>query len=131
MMDFNLNYINEVFTMFKFLKFWKKAAFWALVAFAVVLLITTLIGALFFDLTATTVFSWFSTMLVIVFGIGFIGALLCFLSWYFFTKPWVIVPIVAGLVLILATVILLIKPDFLPALDLGETLSPYLEFLKK
>lgn len=130
-MDFNLNYINEVFTMFKFLKFWKMAAFIVLLAFAAVLLITTVIGGLLFDLTATTVFSWFSTMLVIVFGIGFIVALLCFLSWYFFTKPWVIVPIVAGIALILGAVILLIKPDFLPAIDLGETLSPYLEFLKK
>ena len=102
-----------------------------LLAFAAVLLITTVIGGLLFDLTATTVFSWFGTMLVIIFAIGFIVALLCFLSWYFFTKPWVIVPIVAGIALILGAVILLIKPDFLPALDLGEMLTPYLEFLKK
>lgn len=117
--------------MFNFLGRWKTLAFYAMLGCALALLFTTLIGGLLFNLESSTVFSWFTSVLVILFVGTSAIALLLFLLWYFFTKPWVVLPIVAGIVLILCAVILLIKPDATPFLNLEEMLSPYLEFLKK
>lgn len=117
--------------MFNFLEKWKTWAFYAVLGCGVALLFTTLIGGLLFNLESSTVFSWFTTVLVIIFGGMLAIALLSFLLWYFFTKPLVIVPIVMGIALILCAVILVLKPDATPFLNLEEMLSPYLEFLKK
>ena len=117
--------------MLKILKWWKNVAYKAGLGLCVVLFVTALIGGLLFNIEPSTVFSWFTTVFVIIFGGMFAVALLGFLLWYFFTKPWVTVPIVLGIAVILCTVIIVIKPDATPFLHLEEMLSPYLEFLKK
>lgn len=115
--------------MFDFLEKWKKWAFWAVLGLGAALVFTTLVGGALFNLETSTVMGWFVTALLVLFVGMLVTALVAFLSWYLFTKPMVFIPLVAGVALLVYVIILIIKPDATPFVDLGEMLKPVFESL--
>jgi hypothetical protein len=114
--------------MLEFLEQWrKKAGFWLLVSISV-FLISTLIGGAFFNLEGATIFSWFTTVLLIYFVFMFVVAVFAFIGWYLFGLPTLILPtLLIGIVLLLLVVKFVVSPDATPITDLGEIFKPILE----
>lgn len=99
----------------------------AVAGIGLALVFTTLIGGLFFNLSASQVVALFWSTVVIAFAAFFIFALVAFLGW-FLIKSWFLPAIVGSLGLIFICA-MLIGLDITPFMDLGAMLEPLLSFL--
>ena len=102
-----------------------------LLMITVAYLITLFFGGLFFNLDGSIVSSWFFFVLAIVFVLTLLYAIIVFIGWFLFTKPWNIVIILGGLLLTFVAIFIFIKlPKDALIYDLRPILQPIFSFLK-
>lgn len=118
--------------MLNFLCKLKKFAIASLILGCIALVVTSIIGSLFFNLDPITVFTWFAVAFVVYFVVLFVIAVLCFIAWYF--SPTILVLILA-IALILGTCFVFLKAN--PVVDLDKIMEEnkisesFLKFLNK
>lgn len=113
--------------IFRFLSWMKKYGQFAVAGVGASLVLATIIGGAFFDLTASQVAGWFLTTIGITFAAFFIIALVAFLGWFLWS--WSLPAALISIGLIGLFSYLLISPDLTPFWDLGAILEPLLSFL--
>ena len=96
--------------------------------FAWALIIATIIGGLFFNLTASVIATWFAITLIIVVGSFFALTFTLFLI-YFMKR--MAAPLLFGIVGVMIASFICIAPDLTPFIELDKTLAPLLGFLDK
>ena len=104
--------------MLTFLQKLKKFAIGTLILGCLALVVTSIIGSLFFNLDPINVFTWFAVAFIVYFVVLFVIAILCFIAWYF--SPTILVLILA-IALILGTCFVFVKMT--PTLDIGKLLE--------
>ena len=116
--------------MFDHLTVIKKILAFGLAVLGGALFVTLILGAIFFDVEASYVASWFIGVILIFFVLLFIYALLAFIGWFLFTRPLYpgAVFVLALLAVFLGLIILWLVNK--PAVDLGTYLDPIFSFLK-
>ena len=96
--------------------------------FAAALMLATVIGGLFYDVTASDVASWFSLTLVISVGVFFLTTFILFIA-YFLKR--MIVPLVFAIVGVTLLAWICIAPDGAFVVEVGNTLSDLFSFVNK
>ena len=115
--------------MINFIKKVRALAFWAILITGIALFFTTIIGGVFFELEPATVFSWFITALVVIFGVAFLLSFIAFLIWYLFSPPQAIFVLIAAIALITGAVVVCVSPEMFPFMNAEELLKPILDLL--
>ena len=107
----------------KFLLKFKKFTFWAMLALGLSLVVTTIIGGLFFNVESPVIACWFVVALVLVFAVLSMIALVTFIVWYWkaLATPAILL---ASILCVMGASWLFIAPDFTPFMNIFDLLSP-------
>ena len=112
----------------KFLFKFKKFTFWATIAIGISLVLTTIIGGLFFNVESPVVACWFVVALVLVFALISLVSLIIYFVWYWklMLTPLILIASILGVV---GASFLFIKPDITHFLNIFDMLEPVLTSL--
>ena len=101
-----------------------------LILIAAVYALSLFIGGPLFNLDGVVIAGWFTTVLVLVFGVVFIGALIAFII-YFLGKPYFpLFVLIGALGIVVLFVLIFVKLTGGSIADLGMIFDPIFSFLK-
>ena len=107
----------------------KKIMPWVMVVLAAVLGLAIIFGGLFFDLDTALVVSWFGSVIILVFALAFFYAVISFIGWFLFSRPFVMAFVAGAFVVIVLIAVIFINLIGGPVIDLGSILQPIVAFL--